>query len=105
MQAMRNTLSENIWVQSVELLNRHVAAVIDLQLWFVEILCRSEMNGAPRSRTSHRNHDDDSAPAGATTRFSDRPGPLSGARVVASELNDRIEIWVNEGGAGGEVNR
>jgi hypothetical protein len=105
MQAMRNTLFENIWVQSVELLNRHVAAVIDLQLWFVDILCHSEMSRAPRSRTSHRNHDGDSAPAGATTRSSDRPGPLSGARVVASELNDRIEIWVNEGGAGGEVNR
>jgi DNA-binding ferritin-like protein len=50
MQPTRNTLSENIRAQSVELLNKHLAAAIDLhvrgltqisrgidqQLWFVE---------------------------------------------------------------------
>ena len=28
---------------------------------------------------------------------------ISNARPVRSELADRIQIWVNEGGAGGEV--
>ena len=31
--------------------------------------------------------------------------PLIGSIHASSELNERIEIWINEGGAGGEVNR
>jgi len=35
----------------------------------------------------------------------DRPSKSTDARHPPSELNDRIGIWVNEGGAGDEVNR
>jgi starvation-inducible DNA-binding protein len=36
MHPTHNTLSENIRAQSIELLNKHLAAAIDLQLRFVE---------------------------------------------------------------------
>ncbi len=34
----------------------------------------------------------------------DPPCQLNGMRRVQSELRDQIDVWVNEGGAGGEVN-
>ena len=37
-----------------------------------------------------------------TLAFSQRI-PMANARPASSELVDRIQIWVNEGGAGGEV--
>jgi hypothetical protein len=48
---------------------------------------------------------------GAGAREADHPEkqafdqgiPTSNTRPVSSELADRIQIWVNEGGAGGEV--
>ncbi len=33
------------------------------------------------------------------------PGDWSEARGAGPELRDQIEIWVNEGGAGGEADR
>jgi hypothetical protein len=35
----------------------------------------------------------------------ERPSTSTGAPRVVAELNERIGAWVNEGGAGGEVNR
>jgi hypothetical protein len=40
----------------------------------------------------------------ATTRVSDRRSASADASRAASELNVGIEVWVNEGGAGGEPN-
>jgi len=40
-----------------------------------------------------------------TTLLLNEPPPLASACCVASELHDGIANWVNEGGAGGEVNR
>lgn len=40
-----------------------------------------------------------------TTLLLNEPSPLASACCVASELHDRIANWVNERGAGGEVNR
>lgn len=42
---------------------------------------------------------------GKASMPSDRPSALADRTCAASELRDRIEIWVNEGGAGGEANR
>ena len=72
MQSTR-TLSDNIGAQSVELPKKHRAAA----------MTRSYSSG------------DDSEITRATTRVSDRRSTCR-----ATEL--RIEVWVNEGGAGGE---
>ena len=36
-------------------------------------------------------------------RAFDQRIPIASTRSAGSELADRIQIWVNEGGAGGEV--
>jgi hypothetical protein len=74
------TLSDNIGAQPVELPNKHLAAA------------------TTRSQTSG----DSSEMTRATTRGFDRRSTLAGAYHSATEMHDRIEIWVNEGGAGGE---
>jgi hypothetical protein len=76
----RNTLSKNFRAQSVELPNKHWAAVM----------------------TPVSNDGDGSEMTRATTHGSDQPSTLASACRAASELHDRIEIWVNEGGGGGE---
>jgi hypothetical protein len=53
------------------------------------------------SRTATRIRHDNAVTLPALARRRD----LAGIRVAACDLNDRIGIWVNEGGAGGEVNR
>ena len=80
MQATRNTLSDNIRAQSIELPNKHLAA----------------------ATTRSQNSGDGSEMTRATTRVFDRRSTLAGACRAATEMHDRIEIWVNEGGAGGE---
>jgi hypothetical protein len=79
MQPTRKTFFENIRAQPVELLNMH------------------QLN--THLRTSIDSH------ARVTVPYPDRPSISTDARGTASELNDRIGNWVNEGGAGGEVNR
>jgi hypothetical protein len=73
-------LSDNIGAQSVELPKKHRAA----------------------SMTRSYSSSDDSEITLATTRVSDRRSTLAGASSAASEMDFRIEVWVNEGGAGGE---
>jgi hypothetical protein len=74
------TLSDIIGAQSVELPKKHRVAAMS------------------RSYSSN----DDSEITCATTCVSDRRSTLTGASRAASELDFRIEVWVNEGGAGGE---
>jgi hypothetical protein len=52
--------------------------------------------------TQPQNCGEDSKKARASTRLSDRRSALPGVCRAATELHGRIEIWVNEGGAGGE---
>jgi hypothetical protein len=65
----------------------------------------SEMNKIPRSRTPLQSRGDGSELTRATARVADRPSALAGACCAASELHGHIEIWVDEGSAGGEVNQ
>jgi len=44
-------------------------------------------------------------PSGPAARAVDRPYIMSGAGPIAAEIRARVAIWVNEGGAGGEVER
>jgi hypothetical protein len=74
------TLSDQIGSQSVEHPNKHPAA----------------------AATRFRNFDNGSEMTRATTRVSDRRSTLVGAYQAATEMHDRIETWLNEGGAGGE---
>jgi hypothetical protein len=101
MQPMRIAPFENVWAQSVDLLNKQLAAAIDLQLWLIEMLQFTEALGAPRARTAIRSRNDSAAALQGSGRISDR----ASVGMAARDLNDRIGIWVNEGGAGGEVNR
>lgn len=101
MQPMRIAPFENVWAQSVDLLNKQLAAAIDLQLWLIEMLQFTEALGAMRTRTAIRSRIGSAATLHASARISDR----AGVGMAACDLNDRIGIWVNEGGAGGEVNR
>jgi hypothetical protein len=77
MQPTRNTLSENTRASSAGLLNKHLAGLFRL-------------HGQEKAQTRIRAH------------LSDRPSQWAGASSAASELHERIEVWVNEGGAGGE---
>lgn len=43
--------------------------------------------------------------AGATASRRERPPASPGTRRTVAEVRERIDVWVNEGGAGGEVNR
>jgi hypothetical protein len=79
MQPTRNVLYENIRAQPVELLNTH------------------QLNTHLRALIDPH--------AQVTVPYPDRPSISTDARGTASELNDRIGNWVNEGGAGDEVNR
>ena len=44
-------------------------------------------------------------PIHVTEDMFDPPYIVAGAGPMASESRDRIAVWVNEGGAGGEVSR
>jgi hypothetical protein len=79
MQPTRNVLYENIRAQPVEHLNTH------------------QLNSHLRAPIDPH--------AQVTVPYPDRPCISTDARRTASELNDRIGNWVNEGGAGDEVNR
>jgi len=105
MQSMRIAPFENIWAQSIDLLNKQLAATIDLQLWLIEMLRVTGRRGAAQSRTPHPIRNESSAAIPFSVRrvdLSDRPADTPAA---VRDMNDRIGIWVNEGGAGGEVNR
>jgi hypothetical protein len=78
MQPTHNTLSENVRAQSAERLNEHPAAAFDLH---------AQVKQAQTRMTPH---------------ISDRPSTWAVANSAALNLHDRIEVWVNEGGAGGE---
>lgn len=80
MQATRNTRSENIRASATELPNTPLAA----------------------ATTRSQNSGDGFKMTGATTRVSDHRSTLAGASRIASKLDVRIEVWVNEGSAGGE---
>jgi hypothetical protein len=43
--------------------------------------------------------------ADATAPCAERPAASPDMRRAAAEARERIDVWVNEGGAGGEVNR
>ena len=101
MQPTRIAPFENIWARSIDLLNQQLATTIDMQLWFIEMLQFSQSFRAMHSRTPIRHRNDNPA----TLPDSPRRANLAANRVTACDLNDRIGIWVNEGGAGGEVNR
>lgn len=60
------------------------------------------MNNPPRFQAQPRGPVDSSEPVQVVALPPDRPSVLTNARRAASELHDRIELWVNEGGAGGE---
>jgi hypothetical protein len=47
----------------------------------------------------------DVAPIPVTVQMFDRPYIMPDAGPIASALRERIAIWANEGGAGGEVSR
>jgi hypothetical protein len=63
------------------------------------------MNRTFLSRTPLYDRDDGSAPARATTRITGQRFTLADASPTVPEQRDRIALWVNEGGAGGEVSR
>jgi len=44
-------------------------------------------------------------PIHVTERMFDQPYIMAGAGSIAMESRERIAIWANEGGAGGEVSR
>jgi hypothetical protein len=101
MQPTRTAPFVKIWTQSFDLLNQQLAAAIDLQLWLLEMLHPTVgFRGAHSPPTRSRNDN-----TVTSARLADLPGPVAGIRVAACDMNDRIGIWVNEGGAGGEVNR
>lgn len=75
-------LSDDLGVRSVELLEKKHRATA---------MTRSCSSGGGSEITR------------AKTRLSDRRSTLTGASRAASELVARIEVWVNEGGAGGET--
>jgi hypothetical protein len=79
LQATRNTRFENIPTRSIEFPNKHLAP------------------GSYQSQNSAG-----SELTCATTRVSVRRSALAGAYQAETEMRDRIESWVNEGGAGGE---
>lgn len=101
MQPTRIAAFENIWAQSVDLLNKQLAAAIDLQLWLIEMLHFTEALRGMYARRPTRGRNDRPATLHASGRISD----LAGIGTAARDLNDRIGVWVNEGGAGGEVKR
>jgi hypothetical protein len=61
----------------------------------------TEALGSMRARTQICGRNGSSATLYASGRTADQ----TGVGMAARDLNDRIGIWVNEGGAGGEVNR
>jgi hypothetical protein len=63
------------------------------------------MNNARRPRTPPQKPIDRSDRVRARASPGGRLSALPNARRAALELWNQIEIWVNEGGAGGEVNR
>jgi hypothetical protein len=63
------------------------------------------MNRTFLSRTPLYDRDDGSAPARATTRVIGQRFTLADMSRTIPEQRDRIALWVNEGGAGGDVSR
>jgi hypothetical protein len=63
------------------------------------------MSTTAHSQTWPQGSDDCLESTEVTTLLLNEPSPLASACCVAPELHDRIANWVNEGGAGGEVNR
>jgi len=105
MHSTRNPLFENVWALPIDLMNKQIIAAIDLQLWLVEILSDLRIYRTHRFQTQPRDRDSGLESVRMAACESDRLGSLANAPRAASELDDRIEIWVNEGGAGGEVDR
>jgi hypothetical protein len=59
------------------------------------------MNDARSSRHASRKPDLSYGPM----VFSNFPSSSADERLAASELRARIEVWMNEGGAGGDANQ
>jgi hypothetical protein len=62
------------------------------------------MNKTDRFRTPPQNCGNGSELIRVAKRDSDRPPTLADERDAASELRDRIEVWVNQDGASGGAN-
>jgi hypothetical protein len=105
MQPMRILPFDNVWAQSIVLLNKQLAAAIDLQLWLIEMLHFTATLKAAHSQTRAHMRHEQGATVPALSRVIEMPGHRSTGCSASCDLNDRIGNWVNEGGAGGEVNR
>jgi hypothetical protein len=81
-----------------------IARGVDQQPWLVRISYGSKMNKTPRSRIPPQNQRDGSVGPcdGAGFRSAFHIGRRMPQCVGA---RDRLEIWVNRGGSGGEVSR
>ena len=111
MDQTHNTLSENIRAQSIELLNKHLTAAIDLH----GQLKRAHWNvGGPGFMAIHELCDKVSGEAETySEQLAERaeasgptavqPNGLQDPLSINSERRARIEAWINEGGAGGDV--
>jgi len=84
-----NTLSENIPMQSVELLNEHLA---------------TKMNPASQAWARRHAHDRGWSSVHAARR-GDSDSAVDNGSGITTDMRDRIEIWVNEGGAGDDLDR
>ena len=63
------------------------------------------MNDATDFATARRDDPDGSRRTATTLTASDSPSPSSGDIALGSMSFDSVAVWVNEGGAGGEVIR
>lgn len=63
------------------------------------------MNKTSRSRIQSDAPVDGSEPTRVAIRNADQASTSADARRAAPDLNEQIGVWVNEGGAGGDVNR
>jgi len=78
---------------------------IDQQLWFVESHISPTSSRPSRFRAPPLDRGDNGERPAVALPASDRPATFDAAPSSASEARERIGNWVNEGGAGGEVNR
>jgi CheY-like chemotaxis protein len=72
--------------------------------WFIESQHWPQMNNDPCSHTTVQRPVDNFGPVPVTTPFSDLPLALANTPRATSAMIDKIEIRVNEGGVGDEVN-
>ena len=61
------------------------------------------MEKTPSTLTTPGDCDTTSSITRVTTLVFDQPLTWTGPLCIGSDLRERLEIWVNEGGAGGEV--